>query len=236
MKQAQLQGQRKGGRDILGRLQHGSCPAGHARADRTHWQDRHRLAGAALAGAHLPHHVRERLGHDDHDPAAHSHIGRRDEPKQRRTIVDPSLGHGQHPRQRGHPGRHEGRCPTRRTVLPPATKHVVLAAFKSCIQTLAGATLARSVLDGTFEGLAMNKAWWRQSSAEWAARAVTDLSDKNQVWTTGSRGLHAHSDGGFRDAATEAAALYARDDLFAKHIEPAPEDPCGVGHGRSIRR
>ena len=32
-------------------------------------------------------HVRERLGHHDHDPAARGHIGRRDEPKQRRAVV-----------------------------------------------------------------------------------------------------------------------------------------------------
>ena len=38
--------------------------------------------------------------------------------------MDPSLGHGQHPRQRGHDDRHEGEVPSRRTVLPPATKHV----------------------------------------------------------------------------------------------------------------
>ena len=46
----------------------------------------------------LPRHVREQLGNDDHDPTARGHNGRRDEPKQRRTIVDPSLGRGQHPR------------------------------------------------------------------------------------------------------------------------------------------
>ena len=62
------------------------------------WQDRRRLAGAALAGAHFPRHGRERLGHHDHDPVARGHIGRRDEPEQRRTIVDLSsaviLAHG----------------------------------------------------------------------------------------------------------------------------------------------
>ena len=42
----------------------------------------------------------------------------------------------------------------------------VFRSFKSCIQTQASATLARSVLDGSFEGVAMNKAWRRQSSAE----------------------------------------------------------------------
>ena len=37
----------------------------------------------------------------------------------------------------------------------------------------------------------------------------------------------ASRDGAFRDAVTEAAALHAHDELFAKHIEPepAPEDP-----------
>ena len=44
--------------------------------------------------------------------------------------------------------------------------HVVLAA------------LARSVFDGSFEGLGMNTAWRRQSSAEWAARdRVEEASD-----------------------------------------------------------
>ena len=75
-------------------------------------------------------HIGERLGHDDDAPAARGHTGRRDEPGQGGTVVDPPLGHGQHPRQRGHPGRHEGRIPSRRAVLPPATKHVVPAALR----------------------------------------------------------------------------------------------------------
>ena len=103
----------------------------------------------------------------------------------------------------------------------------ILRSFKSCIQKQATTTLARSVLDGSFNALAMNKAWRRQFSAEWAARAVKDLCDANQVWTTGWRRLRADGDGAFRDAVTEAAALHAHDELFAKHIvpEPAPEDP-----------
>ena len=123
-------GQHQRGRDIHGRLQHGLWPAAHAGADRARWQDRRRFAGAALAGAHSPRRVRERLGQHDHDPAARGHIGRRDGPKQRRTIVDPSLGHVQHPRQRGHPGRHAGHIPSRRAVLHPAAQHVVLAALR----------------------------------------------------------------------------------------------------------
>ena len=103
----------------------------------------------------------------------------------------------------------------------------VFRSFKSCVQGQASATLARAVLDGSFEALAMNKAWRRQSSAEWAARAVTDILDANQVWSTGWRRLRAHSDAHFREAVEEAAALHAHDELFSKHIEPepAPEDP-----------
>ena len=100
----------------------------------------------------------------------------------------------------------------------------VFRSFKSCIQAQASATLARAVLDGSFDGLAMNKAWRRQSAAEWAARAMKDLLDANQVWSTGWRRLRAHSDGVFRDAVEEAAALHAHDELFAKHIVPEPAD------------
>ena len=79
MKQAQLQDNAKGSHDIHDRLQDGSWPAGHVGAGRTRWLHRRRLAGAALAGAHSPRHVRERLGHDGHDPVARDHSGRRDE-------------------------------------------------------------------------------------------------------------------------------------------------------------
>ena len=45
-------GQHKGGHDIQGRLQQGPWLAGHVGADRARGQDRRRLAGAALTGAH----------------------------------------------------------------------------------------------------------------------------------------------------------------------------------------
>ena len=82
-------GQRKGGHDVHGRLQHGPWPAEHAGADRARRQR----------------HIGERLGHDDDAPAARGQSGQRAEPLQRRTSVDPSLGHDQHPRQRGTTGR-----------------------------------------------------------------------------------------------------------------------------------
>ena len=92
-------------------------------------------------------------------------------------------------------------------VLPPrSTSYLqpcdvaVFRSFKSCIQAQASATLARSVHDGSFEGLAMNKAWRRQSLAEWAARAVTDLCDMEQERAAGWRRLRAHTDAEFREA------------------------------------
>ena len=114
----------------------------------------------------------------------------------------------------------------------------VFRSFKSCIQAQASATLARSVIDGPFDGLAMNKAWRRQSSAEWASRAVTDLCEKDQAWITGWSRLRAGSNAEFREAVAEAAALHTHDELFSRHIEPepAPEDPRGMGHGRGVRR
>ena len=36
--------------------------------------------------------------------------------------------------------------------------------------------------------------------------------------------LRAHTDAEFREAVTEAAALDTHDELYSKHIEPAPED------------
>ena len=84
--------------------------------------------------------------------------------------------------------------------------------------------LARSVLDGSFNELAMNKPWRRQSSAEWAARAVKDLCDANQVWATGWRRLRAHGDAHFKEAVEEAAALHAHDELFARHVAPEPAE------------
>ena len=84
----------------------------------------------------------------------------------------------------------------------------VFRSFKSCIQAQASATLAHSVLDGSFDGLAMNKAWRRQSSAEWASRAVTDNLAENKVWSTGWRQLRAQSDAEFHEAVEEANGLH----------------------------
>ena len=75
-----------------------------------------RLAGAALAGAHSPRHVRERLRHDD----AGSFSGRRGS---RETWPASTPARPPWPPWRP-------TFPTRRAVLPPATKHVVLAALR----------------------------------------------------------------------------------------------------------
>ena len=70
----------------------------------------------------------------------------------------------------------------------------------------------------------MNKPWRRQSSAEWAARAVRDLCDANQVRATGWRRLRARGDTHFKEAVEEAAALHADGELFARHIAPEPAE------------
>ena len=109
--------------DIHSRLQHGPWRLGHAGVDRASGQGR-RLAGVALAGAHSSRRVKERLGNDDDADAAHGRPG------QGRTIMDPSLAHGQHPRQRGHHRRHAGDVLSCRAVLRPAAQHFVLAALR----------------------------------------------------------------------------------------------------------
>ena len=103
----------------------------------------------------------------------------------------------------------------------------VFRSFKSDIWKCATTTLARSVIDSSLDDSVMNRASRRQSSAEWASRAVADLCEKNQAWTSRWHRLRAHSDEEFRDAATEAAALHAHGELFANHIElePAKEGP-----------
>ena len=156
-------GQHEGGHDTQGRLPNGPWPAGYAGADRSRGQDRRRLAGAALAGAHSPRHVRERLGNHDDALAAHDRVN---PAGQGRTSVGPYLGRGQHPRQRGHPALSFTSCcasschDALRTCSPVTWPSS--AVFKSRTQAQASATLARSVIDGSFEGLAMNKAWRRQ--------------------------------------------------------------------------
>ena len=141
------------------------------------------LVGAALA-AHSPRHVKERLGNDDDAPAAHSHIGQRAELEQRKTgwilLWDMASIHASEATLAAMRVTfpHVVLCflPPRSTSYLQPCDVAVFRSFKSCIKAQASATLARSVLDGSFEGFAINKAWRRQSSAGWAARAPTDFA------------------------------------------------------------
>ena len=68
--------------------------------------------------------------------------------------------------------------PPRSTLYLQPCDVAVFRSFKSCIQAQASATLARTVLDGSFEGLAMKKAWRRQSSADWTVHRATPNSTR----------------------------------------------------------
>ena len=218
-------GQHEGGHDIHSRFQYGPWPAGHAGADRARVQDRRRLAGAALA--ERTHHVTSENGSANTTTLLQITTTLLE---QRRTVVD--LLWDMTSIHASEATLAAMRAAFPHIVLcfipPHSTSYVaVFRSFKSCIQAQASATLARSVLDGSFDGLAMNKAWRHQSSAEWASRADTDLCDENKAWTTGWHRLRAGNNAEFREAVAEAAALHAHDELFSKHIElkPAPEDP-----------
>ena len=213
--------QHKGGHDIHGRLQHGPWPAGYAGADRARGKDRRRLAGASLAGAYSPRHGRERtatldnvLNQGSEGQAwvlrwgmASIHASEPTLAAMRVTFPNVVL------------------CfiPPRSTSCWQPCDVAVFRSFKSHIQAQASATLARSVLDDSFEGLAKNKAWRRQFSEEWTARAVTDLCDENKVWASIAR----KSDAEFRKAVEEANELHAAGYLFSRQVEPepAPADP-----------
>ena len=149
--------------------------------------------------------------------------------------MDLSLGHGQYPRQRRHPGRQAGDVPSRRVVLHPATKHVVHAALRRGrlpqLQELHPRASERHSCPLRHRRLVRRLGHEQCMAAPVIGRMGGSRShgplDENKVWSTGWRQLRAQNDAEFRDAVTEAAALHARDELFSKHVEPehAPEDP-----------
>ena len=125
--------------------------------------------------------------------------------------------------------------PTRRAVLHPAAQHVVFAALRRGrlpqLQELHPDAGERHACPLRHRRL-LRRLGHEQSMAapvfaEWASRAVTDLCEKDQAWITGWSRLRAGSNAEFRQAVAEAAALYAHDELFSRHIEPepAPENP-----------
>ena len=155
---------RKGGHDIHGRLQHGPWPAGQAGADRAVGQDRRRLAGATLAGAHSSRHVRlattttlQQLAATLDDVMNPSKVG-----LARVLLWDMASVHASEATLAAVKAAfpHVVLCfiPPRSTSYLRPCDVAVFRSFKSCIQGQASATLARSATDGSFEGLAMNKA------------------------------------------------------------------------------
>ena len=128
--------------------------------------------------------------------------------------------------------RHEERRTCSRATWPSS------AASRAASRRRRAPLLPAPVLDGTFEGLAMNKASRHQSSAEWAARAVTDLCDENHVWTTGWRPLRAHSDAHFKEARRRGRGTpRPRCALLQGHRAGARSRRAReMGHGRGVRR
>ena len=117
--------------------------------------------------------------------------------------MDPSLGRGQHARQRGHPA-------AMTAVLP----YVVLCfiphrtARRTCSPAIwpssaASRTASRrrraALLPAPSPTTRSNTVFGRMGNSR-----VTDLCDKTQAWTTGWRRLRAHSDDEFREAVTSA--------------------------------
>ena len=93
---------------------------------------------------------------------------------------------------RGLPGRHAGDVSSRPAVLHPIAQHFVRLQKLQELHPEATTTLARSVIDVSFDDVVMNKARRRQSSAERASRPVTDC--ENRAWTAGWHRLRARSD------------------------------------------
>ena len=191
-------GQHKGGHDIHGAFSMDRGPLDMLVQIVQAGKTDARLARAALAGAHSPRHIRERLGNDDHDPAADSHIGQRAE-------------HGQEWNLLWNMASIHASVDTM-TAMRVTFPHVVLCflppqstsslqpcdvtffrSFKSCIQTQASATLARAVRDGT------SKAWPRTKHGGASLRPNGQLAQsrtsaaRTRFGTTGWRPLRAHS-------------------------------------------
>ena len=144
----------------------------------------------------------------------------------------------------GNPG--VGWRPCRRPVRVPGRRHEAgavlhgLALLAALVNCRARPCNARDALgaDG-FEGLAMNKAWRRQSSAEWASRAATDLCEKNQAWTTGWHRLRRQQRRVPRCRDGGRGTPFSRRALLQAHRAGArSRRPRGLGHGRgtSVRR
>ena len=166
-------------------------------------QDRRRLAGADLAGAHSSRHFGERLGHDDHEPCS-----------SRPPWMTSSIQAEWDSR-----GSSSGTWPAStpaRPPWPPCAPHSLTSCCASSRRT------ARRTC---------SPATWPSSAASRAASRLKQAprlpAPSSTAWITGWHRLRAVSNAEFRDAVTEAAALHSRDELFSRHIEPEPasEDP-----------
>ena len=151
-------------------------------AHRTCWCRSCKLARQTAVLPAGRHHVGERLGQHDDALLAHGLTGR--EPRRRRTIVDPPLRHGEHPRQGSHPCNHAGDIPSCRVVFHPAphsTSYVqpcdvaVFRSLQKCIASEHHACPARHrrLVRGHRDE---QKSWWRLKASSCCHRPLRQRS------------------------------------------------------------
>ena len=178
-----------------------------------------------------PRHIGERLGHDDDAPAAHSHIGRRAQSRQGGTVVDPPLGHGQHPRQRGHPGCHEGRIHSHCAVFHPATKHFVLAALRRGrlpqLEELHPGASERHPCPLRPRRHLRKRGHEQSMAAPVFGRMGSSRSRREQGLDNWVASIACPQRCPLKRSRRRGRGTQAHDELFSRHIEPepAPEDP-----------
>ena len=131
--------------------------------------------------------------------------------------MDPSLGRGEHPRQRRHTGSDAGRPPSRRAVVLPTTKHVVPTALRR-----GRLPQLQELHPGAGE---------RHSCPHrprWVLRRLGH--EESMAAPVFGRLGGSQSDAEFHEAVEEANELHATGALFARQMEPepAPEDPVDL--------
>ena len=114
----------------------------------------------------------------------------------------------------------------------------VFRSFKSCIQGQASATLARSVLDGSFHEIGHEQAMAAPVLGRMngqLAQSADILCDANKVWSTGWRRLRADGDDPLQRSRRGGRGAPRRRRALRETHRPRARSrrPSGLGHGRA---